>query len=126
MIALKPITNDKRENIIAAKERKESVETIKKWLNVSDSTISRIWNKYLQTGSYNPVPYTGRKSDITAEQDKQIRATILKTPDITIEKLIVELSINLTTSGMYRHLAKMELTLKKRRSILVDKSVKML
>ena len=125
MIIVKPISNDKRENIIAAKKRKETVEEIKKWLNVSDSTISRIWNKYLKTGSYEPIPYTGRKSDISPEKDDEIRAKIKETPDITAEKLIEELSLNLTTSGLYRRLARMGLSYKKRRSTLTDKSVKM-
>ena len=122
---MKPISNDMRANIVAAKQREETVEQIKKWLNVSDSTISRIWNKFLKTGSYKPIPYTGRKSDISPEKDEEIRAKILETPDITADELIAELSLGLTTSGVYRHLAKMDLTFKKRRSILMDKNGKM-
>jgi len=125
MIIVRPVSNDKRANIITAKQREESVSEIKKWLNVSDSTISRIWNKYLKTGNYEPIPYTGRKSDISPEKDKEIRAKIMEKPDITAEELIDELSINLTTSGLYRHLAKMDLTFKKRLSILMDKNARM-
>jgi len=125
LIVLKPTSNDKRANIIAAKQRKEPVEQIKKWLNVSDSTISRIWNKFLKTGSYAPIPYTGRKSDITPEKDEEIKAKIKEKPDITAEDLIAELSLELTTSGVYRRLAKMGLTFKKRRSMLTDKNEKM-
>src|SRR5215470_9287216 len=69
VIIVKPISNDKRESIIAAKQRNEPVEQIKKWLGLSNSTISRVWNKYLKTGSYEPIPYTGRKSDISPEKD---------------------------------------------------------
>jgi len=122
---VKPISNDKRASIIAAKQRKESVEQIKKWLNVSDSTISRIWNKFLKTGSYAPIPYTGRKSDISPEKDEEIRVKIMEEPDITAEALIEELSIDLTTSGLYRRLARMGLTYKKRRSIQTGKSERM-
>jgi len=122
---VKPISNDKRASIIAAKQRKESVEQIKKWLNVSNSTISRIWNKFLKTGSYAPIPYTGRKSDIPPEKDEEIRAKIMEKPDITADELISELSLNLTSSGLYRRLAKMGLTFKKRRSILMDKNARM-
>lgn len=125
MIIVKPISTDKRENIIAAKQRNETVEQIKKWLNVSDSTISRIWNKFLKTGSYAPIPYTGRKSDIPPAKDEEIRAKITESPDITAEELIAELSLNLTVSGVYRHLAKMNLTYKKRRSMLMDKNARM-
>jgi len=121
---MKPISNDKRENIIAAKQRKESVEQIKKWLNVSSSTISRVWNKFLKTGSYEAIPYTGRKSDITPQKDEEIKSTIKEKPDITAEELIEKLSLNLTTSGLYRRLSKMGLSFKKRRCMLMDKNEK--
>ena len=58
MVIVKPVSNDKRADIVAAKQRGEPVVVIKKWFNVSDSTISRIWNKFKKTGSYEPVPYT--------------------------------------------------------------------
>jgi len=119
---VKPISNEMRRNIIAAKQRKETVEQIKKWLNVSESTISRIWNKFKKTGTYEPIPYTGRRSDIPPEKDNEIRAKIRERPDITASELIEELSLNLTTSGLYRRLAKMGLSYKKRRSIRMDKS----
>ena len=125
MIVLKPISNETRANIIGAKQRNESVEQIKKWLNVSASSISRIWNKFLRTGEYAPIPYTGRKSNITPEQDEKIRAIILDKPDITADELIAVLSLPITTSGLYRRLPKMDLTYKKRRSILMDKTERM-
>jgi len=119
---VKPISNEMRRNIIAAKQRNETVEQIKKWLNVSESTISRIWNKFKKTGTYEPIPYTGRRSDIPPEKDDEIRAKIKERPDITANELIDELSLNLTTSGLYRRLAKMGLSYKKRRCIRMDKS----
>ena len=108
-----------------AKQRQETVEQIKKWLNISDSTISRIWNRFKKTGSYEAIPYAGRKSDIPPEKDDEIRAKIMERPDITADELIAELSLNLTQSGLYRRLAKMGLTFKKRRSILMDKNERM-
>ena len=123
---MQPVSNDKRADIIAAKKRKEPVESIKKSFNVSDSTISRIWNKYLKTGSFLPVAYTGRKSDITPGQDEQIRLKIKEKCDITLEKLIEELHLEITVSGLSRHLGKMGLSFKKRCSTQVTKSEKML
>jgi transposase len=102
---MQPVSNDKRADIVAAKQRGESVVTIKKWFNISDSSISRIWNKFKKTGSYTPIPYTGRKSDITPETDIKIRVKIKETPDITLDELINELSLNLTVSGLSKRLA---------------------
>lgn len=122
---MQPVSNDKRADIITAKQRNEPVKSIKRWFNVSDSTISRIWNKYLKTGSFLPIPYTGRKSDITPEQDEAICLKIKENCDITIEKLISELQLEITISGLSRHLEKMGLSFKKRLCTRTIKSEKM-
>ena len=122
---MQPISNDKRWNIIEAKQRKEPVSLIVKWFGVSESSISRIWNKYLKTGEYNAIPYTGRKSDISEEKDEEIRATIKKNNDMTLEELIEKLSLNLTVSGLSRHLDKMGLSYKKRHYTQMGKSEQM-
>jgi transposase len=123
---VRPISDDKRADIIAAKQRKEPVALIKKWFNISESTISRIWNKYQKTGKYTPTPYTGRKSGITKEKEEQIRDAIAKTPDITLNELREELSLDITEGGLSFHLKAMGLTFKKRRSILTGKNELML
>jgi hypothetical protein len=43
---VRPISEDKRADIIAAKQCNEPAEQIKKWFNISERAISRIWNKY--------------------------------------------------------------------------------
>jgi len=121
---MQPISNDKRWNIIEAKQRKEPVSSIIKWFNVSESSISRIWNKYLKTGEYNAIPYTGRKSDVSAKKEDEIRATIKENNDLTLEELIEKLALTLTISGLSRHLAKMGLSYKKRHFIPMDKNAK--
>jgi hypothetical protein len=42
MLVVRPISDDKRADIIAAKQRNEPVALIKKWFNISERTISRI------------------------------------------------------------------------------------
>jgi transposase len=123
---VRPISNDKRADIIAAKKRNEPTTQIKKYFNTSERTISRIWNKYQKTATYQPTPYTGRKSKLTPEQDQQIRNTITQTPDITLNELNEKLSLGLTEGGLSFHLKKMGLTFKKRRSTLMAKNEQML
>jgi transposase len=119
---VRPISEDKRADIIAAKKRNEPAEQIKKWFNTSERTISRIWNKYQKTGNHKPKPYTGRKSKLTKEQDQQIKNTITKNPDITLLELNDKLSLNLTEGGLSFHLKKMGLTFKKRHSMQTAKN----
>jgi transposase len=107
-------TDDKtRENIVLAMQRKEKRCSISLWLNVSLSTIDKVWRKFGETGIYLPLPYTGRKSSLTFEQDQQIRAKIAQTPDITLNELREELSLDLSESGLSLYLKKMGLSLKK-------------
>jgi transposase len=116
-------TDDKtRENIVLAMQRKEKRNTIAMWLNVSLSTIDKVWHKFKKTGAYHPIPYTGRKNTLTDKQEQEIKTKIQQTPDITLIELIDELSLNLTESGLSRHLKKMDLTFKKRHSMLMDKN----
>jgi len=122
---MQPVSEDKRADIVEAKLRGESVEKIQAWFHVSKRTIGRIWVKFKRTGSYAPTPYAGRKSVITPETDEKIRARILENPDVTLEALIEELSLNLTISGLSRRLAKMGLSYKKRRSTPTARSATM-
>jgi transposase len=102
--------------------RKEKRSSISLWLNVSLSTIDKVWRKFRETGAYLPIPYTGRKSTLTSEQDQQIRAKIAETPDITLNELREELSLDLSESGRSLHLKKMGLSFKKRRSMQMAKN----
>jgi transposase len=93
-----------------------------KRFNVSESSISGVRNKFLKPGSFLPMPYTGRKSDITAARDEAIRAKIKENCDITPEKLISELGLKLTISALSRHLDKMDLSYKKRLDVVESRA----
>ncbi|MDR2204518.1 MAG: hypothetical protein LBE76_09570 [Nitrososphaerota archaeon] len=119
---MRPVSNEKRELIIEAKKRDESEKTIMKWVkNTSRSSIGKIWKLYRTTGSYQPKPYKGNNRKITPQTEEKIRQTIKEKPDITLQELIDELSLNVGESGLSRRLKKMGLTYKKRRSIQTDR-----
>jgi transposase len=122
---MRPTDNKTRENIILAKQRKEKRETIAFWLNVSVSTVDKVWRRFTDTGSYEPTPYTGRKSSIDILTDENIRAAINETPDITLEELISKLSLPLTPSGLCRKLGRMGFSFKKRQLIRQSKTAPM-
>ena len=119
---MKATDNKTRENIILAKQRKEKRETIAFWMNVSVSTIDKVWRRFKETGSFEATPYTGRKSSIDAKTDEKIRESIKRNPDITLEELIDELSLPLTPSGLCRKLDRMEFSFKKRQHIRQSKT----
>jgi transposase len=120
---MRPISNEKRQIIIQAKKRGETEKTIQNWIpNISRSSITKIYKQYQTTGTYKPKPHPGSKSHLTTQQDQQIKNKIKQTPDITINELIDELDLNLTQSGLSKHLKAMGLTFKKRHSMLMDKN----
>jgi len=114
--------NKTRENIILAKQRNEKRETIAFWMNVSVSTVDKVWRRFVDTGSYMPTPYTGRKSSTDALMDEKICAVINENPDITLEELINKLSLPLTISGLCRKLDRMGFSFKKRQLIRQNKT----
>ena len=122
---VKPITNDEREKIIKDKQNGETEENIAKRLFVSISSVYRILALHRNTGSVLPKPYTGNNRKITKEQGELIEKTIHETPDITLLELIDELELNISESGLSKHLKKKGLTFKKRHSILMDRKEKM-
>ena len=120
---MRPTDDKTRENIILAKKRGEKREKIAYWLNVSISTVDKVWRRFIETGSYSAIPYLGRKSSLDKETDAKIRATIIEFPDITLEELIEKLSLPLTISGLSKKLNRMGISYKKRLSTQANKNV---
>ena len=118
---MEPISNSERKKIIDAKERGETISNIMKWFGVCKSTIYSIYNRYIETGSYEAIPYPGRISEIfTDEVNKKIYARTLEVPDTTLLELIEYLKIDITEAGMSKHMKKLGLTLKKRLSMQLE------
>ena len=122
---MKPITNEKRELLIAAKQRGEKEEDIAKWLNISKGSVGTIWRLFRKTGSYLPTAYTGRPSVITQEKTEEIQAAIRTEPDITLCELIEKLSLPIQKSQLSRLLISLGYSFKKRQRTRQSKTVLM-
>jgi len=64
----------------------------------------------------------GNNRKITPQTEEKIRQTIKEKPDITLQELIDELSLNVSESGLSRRLKKMGLTYRKRCSIQMGRN----
>ena len=111
---MKPTSQEKREQIISAKQRCEKTENIILWVKVSKITIDKVWRRYRETGSGEAKPYKGSTSRITAEIEHQIRSEIDKNNDITLEELIEELELPIKKSQLSRLLNSWGISYKKR------------
>ena len=122
---MKPISNEKRELLIAAKQRGEKEEDIAKWLDISKGSVGTIWRLFRKTSSFLPIAYTGRPSVITQEKAEEIQVTVRNNPDITLTELIERLSLPIQKSQLSRLLISMGYSFKKRQLIRLSKTVPM-
>jgi transposase len=113
---MKPIANEIRELIVAAKERGEKEKDIAKWYSVSTSSVQKIYRLYQESGSVQPAPYPGAKPRITDQQKVEIDAFVEKNPDATLEEIIEELQLPIKKSRLSVILISMDYNFKKRRS----------
>jgi len=103
---MKPISLEKRELIIAARERGELILDIVKWLGVSESAVMTTLRLYKATGDVAPKPYTGRPSALTEDQIDAISSKVKDKPDATLEEIIIDLSLPIKKSQLHRWFVK--------------------
>jgi len=123
----KPISNEKRAAIVKHMEAGESKANIARWLFVCVRTVTRVWNKFVDSGRFEAEPpNSGRKALVSKETMDEVVAKVKETPDITLLELIEEFNLPISQSALCRRLISVGLTYKKRRSIQMGESVKML
>lgn len=120
-----PISNEKRALIIVAKKRNEKEEDIAKWLEISKSTVGKIWKLYKDTDNYLPKPYPGRQPLLSTKEWKAVKDLIAIAPDKTLEEIITELSLPIRKSRLSVLLIEAGYSFKKRQFIRLSKTEKM-
>jgi len=122
----KPISNEKRADIIRHIEAGRSRAEIAKWLFVCLHTISRVWTKYKKSGSFEPKPQnSGRKPLVSDEVMDRVAAKVRETPDITLSELIDKFNLPISQVALSKRLIRMGYKYKKKRSIRVAATEKM-
>jgi len=120
-----PISNEKRELLIAAKKRGETEVDIAKWLQISKGSVGKIWKLYNDTGNYLPTPYPGREPILTAEKFEEVKLFVADHSDATLDEIIEELSLPIRKSRLSVLLIEAGLSFKKRHFIPKNSSAKM-
>ena len=122
---MKPITNENRKLIVAAKERREKPETIAVWFSVAVSSVYNILALHKKTNDITPKPFPGRPSRLSADDLEKIRLAIREKNDITLEELIDELDLPIKKTRLAEIINGMNLPFKKRRSTQTGNCAKM-
>jgi transposase len=111
---MRPISNEKRGLLIGAKQRGETEKDIAKWLDISERSVTAIWRKYRETGSFEPLPYPGREPLLTAEKWEEVKAFVARNSDSTLDEIIEALSLPIQKSRLSVLLIEAGLSFKKR------------
>lgn len=121
-----PISNEKRADLIKHIEAGASKKQVSEWLFIHERTVSRVWNKFKETGSYEPeAKNSGRKPLISEIQMEHVLERIKEQPDITLQELIDEFNLPFSQSALSKRLRKLGLTFKKRHFMQMDRNDKM-
>jgi transposase len=122
---MKATPNDRRELIIEAKQRGETETEIARWLKVSARTARRVWRRFREEGRVSPGRRSGRPPKLAPGDIGRIGDEVARAPDSTLAELIEGLSLPIGKSQLARLLARLGLTLKKRRSVQRTSSARM-
>jgi transposase len=113
---MRPLSNDLRERILAAVDRREgSRRKLAVRFGVDPSTITRLLQLRRQTGSLEPRPHGGGKQP-TLDQDglDRLRELVRQTPDATLEQHRRSLGVSGSIMIVWRGLKKLGITRKKK------------
>ncbi len=111
---MKPISNEIRKLLVEAKLRGEKENDIARWLKISESSVTLIWKRYRETGSFEPTPYPGRQPILTAEKFSEVKAYVNKNPDATLDEIIEAMSLPIHKSRLSVLLIEAGFSFKKR------------
>lgn len=119
---MRAISNEIREKIIIHKQNKVTEKDIAKWLLISESTVTKVWSRYVKTGSYLPSPRTqGRKSAVSPSVMAKVEEKIKESPDATLSELIDEFNLGISECALSKKLKKLGYSFKKRQLIQQSK-----
>lgn len=121
---MKTISLDLRERILAAYDADEGTrEEVARRFRVSLGMVKKLLQQRRRLGDIGPQHHrSGCKPRIVASHQHQLRALLVKKPDLTLRELRAATELACTLPAIHYVLARLGLTYKKRRSGLVNKT----
>jgi transposase len=119
----KTISLDLRERIVAAYDNQEGTQQeIAHRFKVSWDFVKKLFKQRRRTGDISPRHrFSGRKPLILPSHQREMRAMLVRKPDLTLEEIRDALGLCCTIQAVHYALEGMDLTYKKRRSAPVNK-----
>ncbi len=119
---MQAISQDLRMRVLQAIGSGETTSEIAERFSVSPAWVRRFHQRYRETGSIEPlVRQDTRVPKLQAHHD-DIRQLLAKTPDLTLEDIRRELSLNVALSTLWLAIQHLGLTFKKKSSTPLSKN----
>jgi transposase len=110
----KPISSEKRADIIRHMQSGRGKAEIAEWLFVCARTVTRVWNKFLALGVCGPEPRnSGRKPLVGGETMAMVVSRIAESPDVALAELIDEFALPFSQAALSKRLIGLGMTYKK-------------
>jgi transposase len=114
---MRPLSQDLRQRIIAAREQGEGTGEVSRRFGVSRKSVERFWKEYCQTGQCRPKQIGGYRQSRLAPHDRQLQRWLESQPDLSLEELrerfLERLAVRIGATALWHRLRRLNLSHKK-------------
>ncbi len=114
---MRPLSQDLRHRIIAARERGEGTGEVCQRFGVSRKSVERFWKQHRLTGACRPKQIGGYRRSRLEKHDRTLRRWIAGQPDLTLGELqrrcLQRLNVTIGLTALWHRLEQLGLSYKK-------------
>ena len=114
---MRPLSQDLRQRIIAARERGQGTGEVSQRYGVSRKSVERFWKAYCRTGQCQPQQIGGYRRSRLAPHDRRLQRWIETQPDLSLGELqqrcLAQLGVSIGITALWHRLRRLGLSLKK-------------
>src|SRR4051812_17917898 len=114
---MKPLSEDLRLRIIAAREKGEGTGDVCRRFSVSRKSVERFWKQHVERGHCRPQKVGGHRVSRLARHESSLRAWITQQPDLTLEEIRErcrqQLGVRIGLNALWTRLERWKLSFKK-------------
>ena len=114
---MRPLSQDLRDRIIAARERGAGTGEVCQRFGVSRKSVERFWKQHCQTGHCQPKQIGGYRRSRLEKHDRILSRWIAGQPDITLNELqnrcLEQLKVSIGITALWQRLMRLGLSYKK-------------